>query len=228
MLESSKPRTTTKTLSRLILTIALIVPAAQSGATESRNADPIVDKLQKNYDATVDFIADFRQETEVKTLNRKLKASGKLYFKRPGKMLWRYEEPQGQFVLADGKNLYFYQPEQNQVIKSPLKNAFRSDIPLSFLLGLGNLNKDFTATLKSTEEDQHVLRLEPKGELGGFSEVFVGVDRSSYDIAWVSVHDAAANVTTIRFSDMRKRVGVQESLFRFQVPDGADIVELGQ
>ena len=105
--------------------------------------------LQKNYDATVDFVADFRQETEVKTLNRSLKASGKLSFKRPGKMLWRYDEPKGQFVLADGKHLYFYQPEQNQVIKSPLKNAFRGDIPLSFLLGLGNLKKDFNATLKA-------------------------------------------------------------------------------
>jgi outer membrane lipoprotein carrier protein len=228
MLENSKPRTAPKILARLIFALGVIIASAQSAATESQSADQIVDSLQKNYDATVDFVADFRQETEVKTLNRKLKASGKLYFKRPGKMLWRYEEPKGQFVLADGKNLYFYQPEQNQVIKSPLKNAFRSDIPLSFLLGLGNLKKDFNATLKGTEENQYVLGLEPKGELGGFSEVLVAVGRSTSDIDWVSVRDAAANVTTIRFSGMRKGVGVQESLFRFQVPDGVDIVELGQ
>jgi outer membrane lipoprotein carrier protein len=228
MRESSKLKTPAQILSRLVLAVGLALPTGQSAATESGSADPIVDRLQKNYDATVDFIADFQQETAVKTLNRKLKASGKLYFKRPGKMLWRYEEPKGQFVLADGKNLYFYQPEQDQVIKSPLKNAFRSDIPLSFLLGLGNLKKDFTATLKATEDNQHVIRLDPRGELGGFSEVLVGVDRNSSDIDWISVRDAAANLTTIRFSDMRKGVGVQESLFHFQVPDGADIVELGQ
>jgi len=228
MLESSKFRTSPKILSWLIFALAVTIASAESSATENRSGDQIVDSLQKNYDATVDFVADFRQETEVKTLNRKLKASGKLYFKRPGKMLWRYEEPKGQFVLADGKNLYFYQPEQNQVIKSPLKNAFRSDIPLSFLLGLGNLKKEFSATLKGIEENQYVLHLEPKGELGGFSEVLVGVGRSTSDIDWVSVRDAAANVTTIRFSAMRKGVGVQESLFRFQVPDGVDIVELGQ
>jgi outer membrane lipoprotein carrier protein len=228
MLESSKLRAAPKILSRLTFALGVIIASAQSFAMESRSADQIVDNLQKNYDTTVDFVADFRQETEVKTLNRKLKASGKLYFKRPGKMLWRYEEPKGQFVLADGKNLYFYQPEQNQVITSPLKNAFRSDIPLSFLLGLGNLKKDFNATLKGTEENQYVLHLEPKGELGGFSEVLVAVGRSTSDIDWISVRDAAANLTTIRFSGMRKGVGVQESLFRFQVPDGVDIVELGQ
>ena len=228
MLERLKLKTAAKIFLPLILALEIMTAGAQSFAAESRSADQIVDSLQKNYDATADFIADFRQETEVKTLNRKLKTSGKLYFKRPGKMLWRYEEPKGQFVLADGKNLYFYQPEQNQVIKSPLKNAFRSDIPLSFLLGLGNLKKDFNATLKGIEESQYVLLLEPKGELGGFSEVLVGVGRKTSDIDWVSVRDAAANVTTIRFSGMRKGVGVEESLFRFQVPDGVDVVELGQ
>src|SRR5882724_3815919 len=210
MLENSKPRTAPKILSRLIFALGVIIAGAQSFATESRSADQIVDSLQKNYDATVDFVADFRQETEVKTLNRKLKASGKLYFKRPGKMLWRYEEPKGQFVLADGKNLYFYQPEQNQIVKSPLKNAFRSDIPLSFLLGIGNLKKDFNAVLKATEESQYILRLEPKGESGGFSEILLGVAKNTSNIIWVSVRDATNNLTTIRLSGMRKGVGLKD------------------
>jgi outer membrane lipoprotein carrier protein len=228
MLERSKRKMSSKILSSVIFVLATTTTGPYSLAADGQSADQIVDSLQKNYDATVDFVADFRQETEVKTLNRNLKAWGKLTFKRPGKMLWRYEEPKGQFVLADGKNLYFYQPEQNQVIKSPLSNAFRSDIPLSFLLGLGNLKKDFNAELKGADENQYVLRLEPKGDLGGFSEVLVGVSRSTSDILWVSVRDAASNVTAIRFSAMRKGIGVQESLFRFQLPEGVDIVELGQ
>jgi outer membrane lipoprotein carrier protein len=228
MLEKSKLEMASKILSWLIFILATTTTGPHSSAAEGRSADQIVDSLQKNYDNTVDFVADFRQETEVRTLNRNLKAWGKLTFKRPGKMLWRYEEPKGQIVLADGKNLFFYQPEQNQVIKSPLSNAFRSDIPLSFLLGLGNLKKDFNVALKGADENQYVLRLEPKGDLGGYSEVNVGVNRSTSDILWVSVRDAASNVTTIRFSGMRKGVGVQESLFRFQAPDGADVVELGQ
>jgi outer membrane lipoprotein carrier protein len=199
-----------------------------SVAADSKSADQIVDALQKNYDTTADFVADFQQETEVKTLNRTLKAWGKLSFKRPGKMLWRYDEPKDQVVLADGSHLYFLQPEQNQVIKTPLKNAFRSDIPLSFLLGLGNLKKDFTATVKTAESTQYVLRLEPKGEAGGFSEILLGVSRSSSDILWLSIRDAANNLTSLRFSNMKKGVGLQDSLFRIKIPDGVDIVELGQ
>lgn len=211
-----------------VLLAVLMLGAMRSMAAETKSADAVVDSLQKNYDATADFVADFRQETEVKTLNRNLKSSGKLSFKRPGKMLWRYEEPKGQFVLADGKYLYFYQPDQNQVIKSPLKNAFRGDIPLSFLLGLGNLKKDFNAALKSTEENNYVLRLEPKGEAGGFNEILLAVNKASFDILWVSVRDAANNLTTLRFSGMRKGVGLKDSLFQLQIPNGADVVELGQ
>jgi len=220
----------TKITLSLVLSFAVIaiIGSRVSLAAEGNNADAVVEALQKSYDATADFVADFRQETEVKTLNRTMKASGKLSFKRPGKMLWRYDEPKDQFVLTDGNHLYFYQPDQNQVIKSPLKNAFRGDIPLSFLLGLGNLKKDFNATLKASDDRQNVLRLEPKGEAGGYSEILLGVSKASSDILWVSVRDAASNLTTLRFSAMRKGVGLNDSLFQVKIPKGADIVELGQ
>jgi outer membrane lipoprotein carrier protein len=210
------------------LLLATSAAIHQSDAADAKSPDAILDTLQKNYDATGDFTADFRQETEVKTLNRSLKAWGKVSFKRPGKMLWRYDEPKGQFVLADGQFLYFYQPEQNQIIKSPLKNAFRTDIPLSFLLGIGNLKKDFNAVLKTTDENQYVLRLVPKGDSGGFGEILLGVSQNSADILWASVRDASGNLTTIRFSGMRKGMGLKDSLFILQIPNGADVVELGQ
>jgi outer membrane lipoprotein carrier protein len=227
MRERSKTKPAFLLVQSLLVLLALlgIDPAGAAGAGE---AEALVNRLQKNYDATTDFVADFRQETEVKTLNRSLKASGEVYFKRPGKMLWVYQEPKGQFVLADGSHLYFYQPEQNQVIKSPLKNAFRGDIPLSFLLGLGNLKKDFNATLKGSEGDHHVLRLEPKGEAGGYNEILMGLDKATADIVWVSVRDAANNLTTLRFSRMRKAVGLKDSVFTVKIPQGADVVELGQ
>jgi len=205
----------------------LLLPAPFPSLAGEIRAESIVDNLQKSYEAAQDFTADFRQETEIKTLNRKLRAWGKLYFKRPGKMLWRYEEPQGQWVLADGKSLYYYQPEQAQIIKTPLRNAFRSEVPLSFLLGIGNLRKDFTATLKGSEQGHYLLQLEPKGESAGMGGVYLGVEPRTFDILWARIRDATGNATTIRFSGMRKGVGLHDSLFHPRVPDGVDVVELG-
>jgi outer membrane lipoprotein carrier protein len=209
-----------------ILSLALLPPPILTGAERTKADEALVDNVQKSYDSAADFTADFRQETEIKTLNRNLKASGKVYFKRPGKMLWRYDEPKGQVVLADGKNFYFYQPDQGQVIKGPLKNAFRSDVPLSFLLGLGNLKRDFEVSSKGVEREHHVLVLRPKGELKGVSEIELGVEPKSFDIAWSRIRDASGSLITVRFSNLRKGVGVQDSLFQFKVPDGVDVVEL--
>lgn len=222
-----RERSSRKLARQALLFWALFCAAAPAGASAAADEAHVLDSLQKSYDSAVDFVADFRQETELKTLARSLKAHGKLYFKRPGRMLWRYEEPKGQFVLADGKNLYYYQPEQGQVLKSPLKSAFRSDIPLSFLLGIGNLKKEFKATLKGLEEGLYVLRLEPRGELGGFGEIHMAVDPDAFNIHWSRIRDAAGNVTMIRFTQMRKGTGLKDSLFRLQLPEGVDVIELG-
>lgn len=209
--------------------VSLLLWGVSSGsATDPQDEARVIDGLQKSYDSAVDFVADFRQETELKTLARNLKAHGKLYFKRPGRMLWRYDEPKGQFVLADGKNLYYYQPEQGQVLKSPLKSAFRSDIPLSFLLGIGNLKKEFKVSLiKGLEQGLYLLRLEPRGELGGFGEILLSVDAESFNIRSSRIRDAAGNVTMIRFANMRKGTGLKDPLFRLQLPEGVDVIELG-
>jgi outer membrane lipoprotein carrier protein len=215
-----------------ILLVALALTWAAPGfvpaAEESKSDDQVVDSLQKSYESAVDFTADFRQETELKTINRTLKAWGKVSFKRPGKMLWRYEEPKGQWVLADGQNLYFYQPDQAQVLKSPLKNAFRSDVPLTFLLGIGNLKRDFKVTSKGMEGGQHVLQLSPKDGSKGVDEVMLGVDPQTFAISWARIRDPAGNLTTVRFSNMRRGVGLADSLFKAQIPDGVDVVEMGK
>ena len=214
-----------------ICTVAILIawtpPVSIFAAEEIKDDDQVIDNLQKSYDSAVDFTADFRQETELKTINRTLKAWGKVSFKRPGKMLWRYEEPKGQWVLADGRSLYFYQPEQGQVLKSPLKNAFRSDVPLTFLLGIGNLKRDFKVTSKGVEDGQNVLQLGPKDGSKGVDEVMLGVDPKTFAISWARIRDPAGNLTTVRFSNMRRGVGLNDSLFKAQVPDGVDVIELG-
>ncbi len=206
----------------LALVLALVVPPLFAAEN-----DETVDQLQKSYDSAADFTADFRQETELKTLNRTLKAWGKVSFKRPGKMLWKYDEPKNQWVLADGKSLYFYQPDQAQVLKTPLKNAFRSDVPLTFLLGIGNLKRDFKVTSKGVENGLAVLQLGPKDGSQGVDEVTLGVDQKNFTINWARIRDPAGNLTTVRFSNLRRGVGLNDSVFRLQVPEGADVVDMG-
>ena len=205
-----------------VLTFGLVV-----SAEGSKNAESILLGLQKRYESTIDFVADFKQVTELKTLNRMIEASGMVYFRRPGKMLWRYKDPKGQLILADGEYLYYYQPEEKQVIKSRLSKAFLSDTPLSFMLGIGDLKRDFNGTLIGTETDHFVIQLTPNEELGGVGELRLGVGKGDFDILWARIEDVVGNVTTIRFSDIQREVGFADSIFQLQVPEGVDVIELG-
>ena len=212
---------------RGVLTFAALTFGLVVSAKGTDDAELVLDGLQKRYESTIDFMADFRQETELKTLNRMIEASGKVYFRRPGKMLWRYQDPKGQLILADGEYLYYYQPEQKQVIKSRLSKAFLSDTPLSFMLGIGDLKRDFHGTLIGSETKHYVIQLTPKEELGGVGELRLGVEKGNFDILWARIEDAVGNVTTIHFSGMQRGVGFADSLFRLEVPEGVDVIEFG-
>lgn len=211
----------------VVLIFSVLSDGLASFAEVTKEAEFVIEGLQKRYDSTVDFVADFRQQSELKTLDRRLEAWGTVYFRRPGRMLWQYDEPKGQLVLADGEHLYYYQPEQKQVIKSRLSKAFRSDTPFSFLLGIGDLKRDFIVTLVGSEEDHYVLQLAPKENLGEIGEFLLGIDSKGFDILWARIEDAVGNVTTISFSRIQRGVGLRDSLFRLRVPDEVDIVELG-
>src|SRR5271170_6390283 len=183
----------------------------------------LVDRVQDHYQHTQSFSAKFSEE--LTGIGRpKLIRSGQVFFKRPGKMRWEFATPQKEIVVSDGHKLYNYQPDLNQVIELPIERAFKSAAPLAFLLGIGNMRRDFTASLPlSTPTDQllHMI-LVPKG---GGDRIELGLDPSNYDLMTVEVTDALGNTTSITFSQVRTNIQLSDALFDFQVPPGVDVVE---
>ena len=41
-------------------------------------------------------------------------AAGRLYLQKPGKFRWDYSEPSEQLILADGKQIWFYDKDLQQ------------------------------------------------------------------------------------------------------------------
>jgi outer membrane lipoprotein carrier protein len=198
---------------------------ASSAAAASAKTDEAVKKLQARYDATKDFTADFTQEVDVATLGQKLKSSGQVFFKRPGKMRWEFAEPDSQTIVADGTTLWVHQPEHHQVLKAPFRAAFQSATPLSFLFGVGKLREDFNASiLPDTDASGIRMKLVPKQdrEIG---TIVLGVDPKSYDIVDAEVTDPLGNVTRLVFTNMKRDVGLDDAKFQFVVPPGTDVVE---
>jgi len=213
-----------------VAALAIVLTVAAGGAaadSSSKETAEVVKKLQARYDATKDFTADFKQVVEVATLGQKLESTGKVYFKRPGKMRWEFLKPDVQTIVADGTTIWVHQPEHHQVLKAPFRAAFQSATPLSFLFGVGKLTQDFNPSLvPSDPADAGVakLKLVPKQdrEIG---VLVLAVDRKTYDIAAADVTDPLGNVTHLEFQNMQRDVGLDDAKFTFKAPPGTDVVE---
>ena len=187
-------------------------------------ADEVVQKLQQRYDATRDMQADVVQEMEISSFGRKLTSKGKVYFKRPGRMRWDMNDGQRQTIVADGTYLWLYQPSEQQVYKAPFGQAFQSTTPVSFLTGIGRISDDFNVSPDGEEGPLLFLRLVPRaGE--GIGVLRLGVDRKTYDILSAEVRDPMGNMTRLQFSDLKRDKGVDDDLFVFHIPQGAEVVE---
>jgi len=82
-----------------------------------------------------------------------MRSKGRMYFRKPGRMRWEYEGPEPQTIVADGTYLWIYQPEDRQVLRAPLEQAFQSQTPVSFLLGVARLGEDFEPELLDDADD---------------------------------------------------------------------------
>lgn len=187
-------------------------------------ASDVVDKVQARYDQTRDFTATVRQELVLASGGKTVTAKGTVAFKKPGRMRWTLTDGVSQVIVADGRTLWFYEPDEQQVLKAPFQRAFRSSTPISFLTGVGRLRDDFDVMVETGDGGALRLRLKPRGD-ADLGTLVLSVDPASYDIIGAEVTDPIGNVTKLRFSDLRRNVGLTDDAFRFEVPPGVDVVE---
>jgi outer membrane lipoprotein carrier protein len=200
---------------------------AESRAEGGAPVAGLVQKVQQRYDATTDFTADVTQEMTVASLGKTLTAHGTLSYKRPGKLRWQLGDGSSQEIVADGATLWLYQPAEKQVLKAPFQSAFKASTPISFLLGVGRIADDFDVSLDESVPppvELTWLKLIPRQGDGTLGWLRLGVAPKTFDIAAAEIHDQLGNVTSLRFTNLKRGVGVADSLFHFQVPDGVDVV----
>jgi outer membrane lipoprotein carrier protein len=157
--------------------------------------------------------------------NRTFKGTGTVAFKRPGRMRWALKNDEEQVIIADGSTLWVYQPEEQQVLKSPFQSAFRSSSPISFLTGVGRIDRDFAVTLDGKEEGRLYLLLVPRADEGEIGRMRLTIETSAFDIIGAEIRDPLGNITKLVFTNLRRNLGLDDAFFRFDVPAGVDIIE---
>jgi outer membrane lipoprotein carrier protein len=179
-------------------------------------------RLQHHYQHTDSFSASFK-ETVARVGARPQDRSGTVYFRKPGCVRFEFGDPQPETIVSDGKLLYDYDPGLNQVMETPLKNAIKTQAVAAFLLGVGNINRDFTALRPASPAADGLTHLLLTPKRGG-DDIELGLDPHTLNIASLRLADALGNLTKISFSDIDTSVAIESSRFEFKTPAGADVV----
>jgi len=189
----------------------------------------VLNEIQDRYEKTNDFEANFIQEYIGKVMRQPNKGEGKVYFKKKGMMRWDYNVP-NQKLISDGHTLWYYQPEEKQVLVSDVSRVLKEKTPLAFLAGEGNLGRDFKLLnlneSVSQKEDHYVVELAPKEPLATLSKLILTVDKKSYTVLQADVFDGLGNVTRTRFIEIKTNVGLSNSFFHFTIPPGTEIIKM--
>jgi len=207
-----------------VLMVAGFVGASyEARATQTEPAVArAVDGLQRHYRETRSFSAKFVEEIAPVGAPARTR-SGTVYFSKPGRMRWEFDEPSKELIVSDGERLYNYDPELNQVIEAPLTQALRSPGATEFLLGVGDLSRDFNPSLAGNASSDGLMHLKLTPKKPG-NTVELGLEEKSYDIRTIRVTDQLGNVTFLKLADIESNRVLPDSMFAFSPPAGADVV----
>src|SRR3954463_4106095 len=97
-------------------------------------------QVDERYNHLQTLTADFTEIYQGSGMERT--ESGTLWLKKPGKMRWEYRSPEEKLFVSNGKDVWFYVPEDGQARKSQAKGLDDVRSPLAFLLGKSRLQKE--------------------------------------------------------------------------------------
>jgi len=194
----------------------------------SLSLDEILRRVEKRYSVS-GFSARFFQASTLKAMNIKDTANGRIYVKRPGKMRWEYEEPEKQVIISDGSQLWIFRPEDNQVLIGKAPQFFGDGKGASFLSDVKKMRENFIITLKdNSKTDNHILKLVPHQTDLDLSEVYLSVSWKTFDIEEITTYNSYRDETRITLGDLTFDKKMRDDLFRFTIPEGVEILRMGQ
>ena len=207
----------------LLVFIALTVCAALPSAQAKRQPDVLAKDLQARYQSIRDFSADFVQSYRAGVLKTQTRESGKVSVKKPGKMRWTYAKPERKELVSDGRQMYWYVPEDKQVI---VRDATaQASTPDLFLSGRGDIARDFTPSYVDSPIPQTVgLKLVPRKSEPEYEFLVLALDPSTLQIRGLTTRDHQGGESTLTFTNMKENKGLADSDFVFRVPGGVTVV----
>jgi len=159
--------------------------------------------------------------------NGKLKesSSGRVALSAPRLFRWEYVKPYAQLIVADGKRVWVYDADLQQVTKRA-QGTEEQNSPLAALVDPSKLDKDYVIKDAGSKNGLDWLELAPKIVTDtSFKSARLGF--SAQGLATMQVVDALGQKTRITFSAWKRNPAFAAGTFRYVPTKGVDIVGEG-
>jgi len=165
--------------------------------------------------------ADFNQQVLDANGKQVKQSNGTLSLKRPDRFRWDYAKPNEEIIVADGKKLWIYDAQLQQVtVKSMSANLANS--PAVLLAGSNDVDKNFTVTDLGEKDGLAWVQLTPKVKDSDFDSVKLAFKGD--DVAVMELKDNLGGLTRIEFEHLQRNPSVSDDNFKFTPPPGADVI----
>lgn len=172
--------------------------------------------------------ADFTQTVTAPTKEgqpaRTKTSSGQFAFQRPGKFRFDYQKPFVQTIVADGKTLWLYDADLNQVTERQQAQVL-GQTPAALIAAASDLRAlqaDFTLTDQPERDGLQWVKATPKARDGQLQSVLVGFDGNQ--LAALEILDSFGQRSVLKFSKVELNPALPAGTFDFKVPAGADVL----
>lgn len=228
----------------LLLFLSLAAPAlcqpeeAGTARSTDQSKAEIIENLEARYRGA-DIQADFIQESTLAAMDITDTAKGKVWFKHPGMMRWEYETPDAHAIISDGETLWIHRPADNQVIVGDALAYFGDGKGASFLSNIGLIKEVFSVekvpspntgstNSGSTDTGDYTLKLVPREKELDLSEIHLTVNKKTFTVESVTTENAYGDENRIKFRNIRFKDSIPEAKFRFEIPEGADVMQMSE
>ncbi len=199
-------------------------------ALDKKQESAILKRIREKFRRPESWSGYFTQTTTYADSNETAVASGKILIQGPDKMRWEYREPEKQLLVSDGKTVWYYTPDLNQVMTGAVKDIREARIIISLLAEIKSEIKGFALEVERNE-GQVAITLRPAtgAESPPFESLKMIFARPSLNLRRTELVDLFANRITITY---RWTSGPDPALprarFMFVPPPGCDVMPLGQ
>jgi outer membrane lipoprotein carrier protein len=203
-----------------------------SSTVAAGTAREILQRVQTQYMQVQSMKGGFRQDSYVAALDEGEISSGAMLFAKPGKMRWSYKTPRIQEVVVREGELWMYQPDKGQVLIDDIGAVLLSALPISFLMGIGNVTKDFDLVSACRSPAGLVVKLVPhkketkEGAAEGLQGFDLLVNEGKSVPQGAKITSVGGNITAIVFENLQLNSGVSaQDKFVLEYPNGVDILD---